>query len=159
MILNMLPRLGVLALIIQAAFGQQPGVGKLLVATSRSHDPDLSRSVVLLIHYDHAGAIGLILNRPTNSATYFGGPIPLGVRALIRSRIQPDQSDPVFPGVWVTSQIEKRAGVFRVYAGYVGWSADQLTNEISRGLWRIRPPDAAAVFDPNPATLWSRLLR
>jgi putative transcriptional regulator len=152
-------RLGVLALIVQAAFGQQPSVGKLLVATLKSHDPDLSRSVVLLIQYDRSGAIGLILNHPTKTETYFGGPIPIGVRALIRSRTRPEQADAVFPGVWISSQIEKRVGVSRVYAGYVGWSADQLADEISRALWRILPPGAGVVFDPNPATLWSRLLR
>ncbi len=144
---------------LAAASGQQPAPAGLLVATEKSHDPDLSHSVVLLIRSDRDGAIGLILNHPTKTETYFGGPIPLGVRALIRSRTQPDQSDPVIPGVWVTSQIEKRTGVFRIYAGYVGWSAEQLADEIARGLWRVLPGDAAIVFDPNPATMWSRLLR
>ncbi len=153
----MLLRLGALALLVNAAFGQTSG--KLLVATAKSHDPDLARSVVLLIHYDQAGAIGLIVNRPSTPATYFGGPIPLGVRALIRSRNHPEESEPVFPGVWATSRIERRTGVFRVYAGYVGWSAEQLKDEISRGLWRVLPGDANIVFDPNPTTLWPRLLR
>jgi len=144
---------------LAAASGQQPSAGRILVATEKSHDPDLSHSVVLLIRSDRDGAIGLILNHPTKTETYFGGPIPLGVRALIRSGTQPDQSDLVIPGVWLTSQIEKRTGVFRIYAGYVGWSAEQLADEISRGLWRMIPAKAEIVFDPNPATLWSRLLR
>ena len=37
-------------------------VGKLLVATEKSHDPDLAKSVVLIVHSDKDGAIGLILN-------------------------------------------------------------------------------------------------
>jgi len=152
-------RWALFVLMLAAASGQQPSVGKFLVATEKSHDPDLGHAVVLLIHSDRDGAIGLILNHPTKTETYFGGPIPLGVRALIRSRTPPDQSDPVFPGVWVTSQIENRTGVFRIYAGYAGWSADQLTDEISRGLWHMISAKADTVFDPNPATLWSRLLR
>ncbi len=155
----MLPRLAALVLVLNVALGQNAGVGKLLVATEKSHDPDLSRSVVLLIRSDRDGVIGLILNHPTKTDTYFGGPIPLGVLALIRSRTRPDQSDPVVPGVWVTSQIGKRTGTFRIYAGYAGWSANQLADELSRGLWRMVPAKADVVFDPNPATLWLRLLR
>jgi putative transcriptional regulator len=149
----------VLALFFPLFLAIQPTPGNLLIATSKSHDPDLAKSVVLLIHSDPSGAIGLILNHPTKTETYFGGPIPIGVRVLIRASIRPEHADPLLPELWIATQIPSTPGVLRVYAGYVGWSADQLAHEISRGLWRILRATPAIVFDPSPATLWPRLLR
>jgi putative transcriptional regulator len=50
-----------------------------------------------------------------------------------------------------------RADVFRVYAGYAGWSPGQLRKELLLAHWRVLPGDAATIFDPRPATLWRRL--
>jgi putative transcriptional regulator len=47
---------------------------------------------------------------------------------------------------------------FHVYLGYAGWTGPQLCHEVDIGGWFIFPGDAALVFDPNPATLWSRLI-
>jgi putative transcriptional regulator len=137
----------------------QPGIGKLLVATPKSHDPDLAQSVVLLIQRTPEGAIGLILNRPRKDL-YFGGPIPLGVRTLVRSRTKPENSERVFGNVYVTeSAASAKSPGARTYAGYTGWSSVQLDDEISRGLWKVIPGDAAIVFDTRPDTLWQRLIR
>jgi putative transcriptional regulator len=46
----------------------------------------------------------------------------------------------------------------RVYAGYAGWSAEQLEAEVRKGAWRVVDGDAAAVFDREPETLWRRML-
>ena len=51
-----------------AASAAQLGAGQLLVATPSSRDPDFRHSVVLLIHYDRRGAVGLMINRPTKIA-------------------------------------------------------------------------------------------
>jgi len=47
---------------------------------------------------------------------------------------------------------------FRVYAGYVGWSTQQLKNEVAQGLWRVLSLDAGVVFDPGPEKVWDRLI-
>ena len=148
-------RLSVFALLIPLAMAQEATVGKLLVATRKSHDPDLAKSVLLLIHSDKDGAMGLILNRPVKDV-YFGGPVALGARCLFRSAKKPETGERVFGDVFVAT---KPVAKGRVYAGYVGWSAAQLKDEISRGLWQVRDATAAIVFDRNPATLWPRLLR
>ncbi len=137
----------------------QPSPGKILVATRKSHDPDFAQSVILLIHRGPEGAIGLILNQPRKDL-YFGGPIQLGVRILIRSRTKPENSERVLDRVCVTdgAAAAKVPGA-RIYAGYTGWSAIQLDDEISRGLWKVIPGDAAVVFDTHPDTLWQRLIR
>jgi|SRR5579872_430793 len=147
-------RLGLFALLVPAA-AQPLAVGKILIATPKSHDPDLARSVVLLIHSDKDGAIGLILNRPV-ADVYFGGPVALGTRCLFRSAAKPEGAEHLFADVYLATKPVPKG---RVYAGYVGWSAVQLKDEISLGLWKIRDPEPAIVFDAKPATLWSRLLR
>jgi putative transcriptional regulator len=145
--------------VAQVKSSPQPSTGKLLVATPKSHDPDLAQSVVLLIQRTPEGAIGLILNRPRKDL-YFGGPIPLGVRTLVRSRTKPENSERVFGDVYVTeSAASAKSPGARTYAGYTGWSSVQLDDEISRGLWKVIPGDAAIVFDTRPDTLWQRLIR
>jgi putative transcriptional regulator len=161
-----------------AGAGESIAAGKLLVATSQSRDPELARSVVLLIHFDEQGAIGLIVNRragvplsrllpgvsPKAASTpvYFGGPVPIGTRALYRSPQKLSNALNVFGDVYLIADlpiVQTMAGsagpnVFRVYAGYTGWSAGQLRGEIWRGLWRVLPGDAHVVFHPHPESVW-----
>ena len=133
--------------------------GKLLVATARSHDPDLGHAVILVIHSDVEGVMGLVINHPvagTKPATWFGGPIPLGVRTLIRARAVPPGAERIFDDIYLLQGANDRAGA-RVYAGYAGWSVPQIQDELARRLWRTIPADAKLVFDPHPETLWRRL--
>ena len=150
-----------LALAQQIGKTNLPAIGSILAATEKSHDPDLARSVILVIHSDRDGVMGLILNRPREQSIYFGGPIPLGTRALIRSRIKPAGAARILGDVYLVSKKSEipKDSASRVYAGYVGWSAQQLTDEIALGLWKMVHGDAATVFDPHPETLWRRYLR
>jgi putative AlgH/UPF0301 family transcriptional regulator len=50
-------------------------------------------------------------------------------------------------------------GIFHIYLGYSGWTSDQLKREVELGAWFVFPADAATVFDSDPDTLWSRLIR
>jgi putative transcriptional regulator len=172
------------AALLKAAGGaaaEAVAVGRLLVATSQSRDAELARSVVLLIHLDEQGAMGLIVNRradvplsrllpgasPKAASTpvYFGGPVPIGTRALYRSREKLGNALSVFGDVYLIADLpilqtmagSTGPGVFRVYAGYTGWSAGQLRGEVERGLWRVLPGDARLVFDPHPESVWARL--
>ncbi len=129
--------------------------GDILVATSKSHDPELGHAVILLVRFDQDGAIGLILNHP-NGKAYEGGPVALGIRTLVRSRTKPDGAELVAGDVYILPGLVERTGA-RVYGGYTGWSAQQLKDEVARGLWKIRAFDSKIVFDAQPATLWDRL--
>ncbi len=145
-----------------SANSQQLATGMLLVATAQSHDPDFARTVILLIHYDSEAAIGLILDKPTDVpiseilpeakgqpiTVYAGGPVMIGVRALVRTN-----STPYFSVVTEKTGLLKLisgSAPFRVYAGYTGWTARQLEGEVARGLWRVAPA--------NAGTLWPRHL-
>jgi len=99
--------------------------------------------------------MGLIVNRP-NGTEYEGGPIQLGVRTLVRSKVRPDGAEHIVGDIFMLLGISKGG---RTYVGYTGWSTQQLKDEIELGLWKIHAPDLRLVFDPNPATLWTRLIR
>ena len=47
----------------------------------------------------------------------------------------------------------------RIFAGYAGWSADQLVAEIESGSWYVVPSLAADLFGADPEGLWTRVLR
>jgi putative transcriptional regulator len=161
----------------------QLAAGKFLIATAKSHDPDLKQSVVLLVQYDKDAAMGLILNRrsdvPASQAfpeltnakagpvpVWAGGPLPIGIRALHQSDFQPAEGREILAGLSLISNkplILKLLAAstppdnFRIYSGYVGWTAQQLRNEVATGLWLVRTGDPGVVFDPTPETLWDRL--
>ncbi len=161
----------------------QLAAGKLLIATQKSRDADLKQSVVLLVQYDRDAAVGLIVNRradvPASEALpelakakggpvslWAGGPVTIGIRALHQSDFVPAEGREILPGISLISDkplILKLLSAstppdnFRVYAGYVGWTAQQLRNEVASGLWLVRAGDPHLIFDPDPETLWSRL--
>ena len=165
--------------------GQDIAAGQLLVATAKSRDSEFAHTVVLLVHNDQQGAIGVVLTRPSDvrmsrvfpelkdakigtDPVYLGGPVGLRALSLLRSRAAPEKSLHLFADVYEISdhhQIERIAAealpssVFRVFVGYTGWSLQQLQNEVSQGLWNVRPGSAAVIFDPHPGTLWMRLSR
>jgi putative transcriptional regulator len=177
--------LAVLLLGCLTALPQQLAVGRLLIATNKMQDADLARSVVLLIQYDKLSAMGLIVNRPstvslwdefpevsTSQASasarkvWAGGPIPLGFRGLLQSPFRPGDSQEILNNVALVSDktlLSKLLSAttppdnLRIYAGYVGWTALQLRNEVAKGLWLIRTADPATIFAADPDSMWTRL--
>src|SRR5581483_5396205 len=177
-------RLAVIATALLPSAFAQLAPGKLLIATNKLKDADLSRSVILLIQYDKQAALGLIVNRPsdvpvsevfpelakTSAGTvhvWAGGPVTIGIRALVRAPFRPADAQDLFDDVSVISTKSLMLKLLsastphdnlRVYAGYVGWTSQQLRNEVASGLWLVRAGEPGAVFDPDPAALWTRLL-
>jgi putative transcriptional regulator len=157
-ILRLIPLLAVAI----SAHSQTLATGNLLTATPKSLDPDFSRTVILLIHYDSQAAIGLILNKPTDVpisdvlpeakgqpiTVYAGGPVMIGVRALVQTN-----SAPYFAVVTQKAELLKLLSgnaPFRVYAGYTGWTGRQLESEVARGLWRVAPANPGSLTPPRP---------
>jgi putative transcriptional regulator len=159
--------------------------GKFLVASRRLGDPNFAETVVLLIEYGQTGAMGVVINRPTEAqlstllpevkglqrtdAVYLGGPVGRSqMIILVRSRNQPKESLQVFADVYTISgrtalqHLIDEAGTsaqFRAYLGYAGWGPGQLAMEVSQGGWYILPADAATMFDKAAAEMWPELIR
>jgi len=160
--------------------------GKILVASRGLADPNFARTVVLLVRDDADGVVGLILNRRTDvpisrvleeskaakdrlDPIYLGGPVDTPkVFALLQSPAKVEAAEHVFDGVYLiptkplfeqTLSARPDPGVLRVYLGYAGWNDNQLRREVALGAWFIFPADAKMVFDPDPDSLWSRMIR
>lgn len=170
-----------LLLAAASAYPNDLSAGKILVASRKSKDPDLAQAVILLVRYDRQAAIGLFLNRPQNMRVsevypefkgarqklYAGGPVTTGIRALYRSRTSPAGATHILGDVSMIStkpllaqmvDALTRPDMFRIYAGYTGWSTGQLKDEIAGGLWHVVTGDPNMIFDPHPETLWRRLI-
>ena len=158
--------------------------GKILVARRQMLDPNFAETVILLVHYDEKGTVGLIINHPTKiplsrltkefngvkgraDPLYLGGPVERsGVMALVRSRTKPEDGKLVFADIYMISvkaTLEKAittatANTLHLYLGYAGWDAGQLEWELGMDAWDILPANAGIVFDPHPETLWNRLV-
>ena len=160
--------------------------GTLLVASPQLTDVNFARSVVLVLQYDENGAVGVVLNRPTNlvPATVFpelaegigsydghlfrGGPIaPTRLLYLVRGLgaatvTGPEVLDKVFLSVDDASlsdmvRLADGTNELRLYAGHAAWVPGRLQAEINAGGWQILLATPELVFDEDPATLWSKL--
>jgi len=171
---------------VQSKNANDLGVGKLLVASRELGDPNFIATVVLLVHYDAEGAVGLILNRRSHvplsrvfdglkaakdrsDPVYLGGPVePSAAFALLKAPAKAEGAEHLFGQVYLISSrtlfeqtIANRPdpGGFHVYLGYAGWSNEQLRKEVELGAWFIFPADAAKVFESDPDALWSEMIR
>jgi putative transcriptional regulator len=160
----------------------KPGV--FLYASPGMRDSNFSETVVLLVEHGPKGAMGLVINRPTEwtadealkdaralrkLVVHWGGPVqPDAVFGLIRAPRPPKGGVRVLEGVFLTAKrkdldaaVRKDAtaeGV-RVYAGYSGWGAGQLEREILQNGWFVAPGDAESVFSARPEGVWQKVRR
>jgi putative transcriptional regulator len=155
--------------------------GVLLVASPSLTDQNFHEAVVLIVEHGPDGTVGLILNRSTKvllsevmpkltvlrGTTYrlfAGGPVETTrLHLLFRLSEPPADARRVFDGVYVggTSGIFERiikqskpTEAFRAFAGYASWAPRQLEAEMHLGAWAALSPDAASIFEKDPATLW-----
>ena len=156
--------------------------GKFLVASRDLHDPNFAETVILLVDYDREGALGVVVNRPSDVAliealpevnelrkrkdvVFLGGPVARDrMLLLVRTRQQPPQSLRVFDRVFASGSLTAlrksmaRGDSIRAYAGYTGWGPGQLDMEVGRGDWFIGPADSNAVFSDRPTAMWDDLI-
>ena len=171
---------------VQSKDTKSLGAGKLLVASRDLGDPNFAETVILLVHYDAHGVLGLVLNRRTrfpvsrvlkdfkaaknrSDPIYLGGPVDIPtVLALYQSPAEIDGADHVFDKVYLISakpvfdqtlSAQPNPSVFHVYLGYAGWNRDQLQREVELGSWFIFPADANMVFSSDPDSLWPQMIQ
>jgi putative transcriptional regulator len=154
--------------------------GHLLIAAAELRDPNFFHSVVLLVQHTDEGALGLILNRPSETSLqdvwgkisettcestevlHMGGPCP-GPLVTLHSQGLPGEVE-VLPGVFFSAASEKleqlvaeQQGV-RFFVGYAGWGGGQLESEMKEGSWRTLAATQDHIFLPE-AELWERVTR
>ena len=171
---------------VQSKDTKSLGAGKLLVASRDLGDPNFAETVILLVHYDAQGVLGLVLNRRTefpvsrvlrdfkaaknrSDPVYLGGPVDTStVFALHQSPAKTDGADRVFDKVYLISakpvlertlSAQPDPSVFHVYLGYAGWNRNQLQREVELGSWFIFPADTNIVFSSAPDSLWPQMIQ
>ena len=171
---------------VQSNDAKDLGAGKLLVASRSLGDPNFRKTVILLVHCDDQGVVGLIINRRTDVAlsqalegfqgakdrsdpAYLGGPVEVPAAfALLQSPAKVEGAERIFSSVYLISTktlfdqtlaARPDPQVFHVYLGYAGWTNDQLRREVEQGAWFIFPADTGAVFNSDPGSLWPQMIR
>ena len=149
--------------------------GKLLLAS-----PQLggyfSRAVVLVLEHEPDGAMGVVLNRPTDTSVmdavpdladlaeyddvvHAGGPVePEGVIALGDFE-QPEQAGALVMGsIGLIDPDAPQPDVrrLRVYAGYAGWAPGQLDAELEAEGWIVASSELDDPFSEDD--LWAQVL-
>ncbi len=165
------------------------------MATPALADSTFERSVVLLLDHDEDGALGVVINRPTPvevsevlpvwqplvsdpGVVFQGGPValdsalglalvagegdeePLGWRR-VAARVGLVDLD--VPPEVLAAEMSR----LRIFAGYSGWSAGQLEDELAEGAWYVvdawlgggAGDGGGDAFSERPADLWRAVLR
>ncbi|MHB8469421.1 MAG: YqgE/AlgH family protein [Gaiellaceae bacterium] len=156
--------------------------GQLLIASPALRDPNFRRTVVLVTEHSDEGASGLVLNRPgpaavaeivpsleplvdEGEALWMGGPVqPNAVLVLGEFPDLGDAAVPLFgtlgfPALDEPEEVLPVTTRRRVFAGYAGWGAGQLEDELAREDWIVEPALPDDAFTDEPGALWAEVLR
>jgi putative transcriptional regulator len=159
--------------------------GRLLVAAPTLSGSTFERAVILMLSHDDDGALGVMINKPsgvpvrdvlprwtsvvsTPDVVFQGGPVsldsalglvsiqgqdePLGIRRVRNHLGVLDLDTPL-------ELIEPAVADMRVFAGYAGWSPDQVEGEIDEGSWYVVDYEMGDAFRTEADDLWRDVLR
>lgn len=160
--------------------------GMLLVATPALQDPNFVDTVVLLLDVTDDGALGVVLNRPSQvlvadvlepwsdvvaapEVLFRGGPVGTdGALAVARLR-DPDEPPvgwrPVAGPLGMVDLdtpaqlVDGSISAMRVFAGYAGWGVGQLAGEVEEGSWYVVSGEAGDAFRGETSGLRRDVMR
>jgi putative transcriptional regulator len=150
--------------------------GRLLIAAPSLFDY-FRRAVVLVLEHTPDGAMGVVLNRASETPVAEAVPAlaglvedeelvrvggPVAPQAVVGIGDFEDVSEAGMPVVGSVGTLDPEVANeslrrLRVYAGYAGWAPGQLDGEIEEGSWIV---DSADPEDPfRDGDIWSDALR
>jgi putative transcriptional regulator len=156
--------------------------GKLLIAGPSLQDPNFWRTVALVVEHTDEGALGLVLNRPSETTVreavpqleevvdldellFIGGPVqPSSVIVLARLEDPGDAALLAFDDIGVIGTGDPPhappAGVRqgRAFVGHAGWGPGQLDSELERGDWITDKARREDAFSDDAHELWRTVL-
>ena len=157
--------------------------GQLLIAAPTLVDPNFVRTVILVAEHNEEGAMGVVLNRPTEATVgdvvpkleeivdaeetvFSGGPVaPTGVLVIAEFDDPADAAVPVLEDIGVMA-LDEDAGLAadglrstRAFAGHAGWGPGQLEDELEEPAWIVEPARREDVFCDEAEALWESVLR
>jgi putative transcriptional regulator len=156
--------------------------GQLLVAAPSLLDPNFRRTVVLVGAHSEEGAMGVVLNRPSEvtvgeavpqleqavgelETVFVGGPVQPSSIVFLAEFLDPSPAGLLvlgrigFPAPEADiDELSDAIARRRVFAGYAGWGEGQLDEELDQGDWIAQPARPEDVFTQDPDELWSKVL-
>ena len=162
--------------------------GTLLLANVDLYEPTFRRSVIYIVEHNDGGTLGVVLNRPSETAVYnvlpqwsdlaarpktmfVGGPVKRDAAlclGTLRVGADPDGVEGLrhvagrIVMVDLDADPETIAGpveAVRIFAGYSGWTIGQLEGEIERDDWIVLSALPSDVLVAPRVDLWWRVLR
>jgi putative transcriptional regulator len=160
----------------------------LLIAMPQMLDPNFSRSVVLLCRSEDDGALGLVINRPTETLVssivalenppkddskmmvWSGGPVE-PERGWLLLGFDPGSSDAlaVGEGLYLSASADVLRALMesndptekygRFLLGYAGWAGGQLENELAQSAWLTAEVSRRLIFETPPEEMWEAAIR
>jgi putative transcriptional regulator len=158
--------------------------GQLLIADPFMQDDHFKKAVVGLCDYSiNDGAVGFILNRPTNlymrdvlfefpefeAVIYYGGPVANETIYYIhRKGDLIENSKEIIPGLYwggdfhtikflIKNEVITPQDI-KFYIGYSGWTPGQIEDEIETNSWILDPLDINHPFNQYPLDMWQKCM-
>ena len=156
-----------------------------LIAMPALGDPNFARTVTLICEHSSQGAMGLVINRPTDLSlsdvleqmeiekidaahlempVHLGGPVQNNRGFVVHEPLGHWESTlPISDTLGVSTSrdillaLVQNRGPDRCFLalGYAGWSAGQLEREIAENAWLSGPADNTILFDTPVASRWN----
>jgi putative transcriptional regulator len=171
-----------------APAAQRVRPGTLLLANTELLEPTFRRSVIYVVEHNDGGTLGVVLNRPSETAVYnvlpqwaklatkpktmfVGGPVKrdaalclallrVGMDATGVPGLRPVQGRVVMVDLDADpDSIAPLIEGVRIFAGYSGWTIGQLEGEIERDDWMVLSALPTDVLVEPRVDLWARALR
>lgn len=157
---------------------------QFLIAMPSMQDQNFSRTVTYICEHSEHGAMGIVVNRPTNlqltdildqlditemdfkygeESIYIGGPVqPERGFVLHGDNSDWDSTMQVAPNISITTSKDilesiaagKGPDHHLVALGYAGWASGQLEDEISANAWLSGPADSQIIFNTPVELRW-----
>ena len=156
-----------------------------LIAMPKLADPNFSHTVTYMCEHNSEGAMGLVINRPTeltladvveqmdmeigdpdlaDTPIYQGGPVQLERGFVLHSPLgEWDNSMEITPDLALTMSqdiIEAIAdgmgpNKYLIMLGYAGWGEGQLEDELAANAWLNGPADNSILFQTAIEDRWT----
>ena len=162
--------------------------GTLLLANTDLLEPTFRRTVIYVVEHNDGGTLGVVLNRPSETAVYnvlpqwselaakpktmfVGGPVKRDAAlcvGLLKVGVEPTGIPGLrhIDGRLVMVDLDADPDTIapyvegvRIFAGYAGWTIGQLEGEIERDDWVVLSALPSDVMAPPRVDLWGRALR
>ncbi|GAA4342211.1 YqgE/AlgH family protein [Pigmentiphaga soli] len=161
---------------------------QFLIAMPGMVDPNFAGAVVYVCEHTPKGALGLVINRPTDltlaslferielslegsasaeEPVFFGGPVQTDRGFVLHAPVGAYNSSIRVGELALTTSRDVLQAVadgggprkMLVTLGYAGWEAGQLEGEISANAWLNVTADAGIIFDVPPAQRFGAALK